>query len=79
MAPAAVDTLAAHFRDTGRKPEDYDIIATGDLGLVGRKLVLELMERKVILWMTVIRIAGAYFRRRCSGYHAGGSGCACSA
>src|SRR5690625_6788603 len=26
MAPAAVDTIQAHFRDLGRKPEDYDLI-----------------------------------------------------
>ncbi len=46
MAPAAADTLARHFLDTGRKPEDYDLIATGDLARVGhpiaRHLLLEL-------------------------------------
>ena len=31
MAPAAVDTIEAHFRDFGRNPDDYDLIATGDL------------------------------------------------
>ena len=32
MAPAAVDTIYNHFKDTGRTPKDYDVIATGDLG-----------------------------------------------
>ena len=31
MAPAAYETLKAHFQDTGRAPEDYDLIVTGDL------------------------------------------------
>ena len=32
MAPAAADLLKTHFEDTGRTPQDYDVIATGDLG-----------------------------------------------
>lgn len=35
MAPAAYDTLRAHFQDTGRSPDYYDLIATGDLGKLG--------------------------------------------
>ena len=45
MAPAAADTIAQHFKDTGRTPLDYDVIATGDLARVGhpiaRKLLLD--------------------------------------
>ncbi len=40
----AVDTIYKHFVDTGRKPEDYDVIATGDLGAVGKKLTEELLK-----------------------------------
>ena len=32
MAPAAVDTIMAHFRDMQISPGYYDLIATGDLG-----------------------------------------------
>ena len=32
MAPAAYDTLRAHFTATATGPEDYDLIVTGDLG-----------------------------------------------
>lgn len=31
MAPAAADTIAAHFQDTGFTPNDYDLIVTGRL------------------------------------------------
>lgn len=42
MAPAAYDTLSAHFRETGRKPSDYDAIITGDLGKIGHQILTEL-------------------------------------
>lgn len=42
MAPAAVSTMLQHFADTGRGPEYYDLIVTGDLGKVGYELALEL-------------------------------------
>ena len=38
MAPAAYETLRAHFTDTGRTQEDYDLIVTGDLGKLGSEL-----------------------------------------
>ena len=45
MAPAAYETLRAHFDDLHRAPEDYDLIVTGDLGRLGWELVRELFER----------------------------------
>ncbi|HHX77707.1 MAG TPA: stage V sporulation protein AD, partial [Firmicutes bacterium] len=44
MAPAAVDTIIAHFRDLGREPSYYDLIATGDLGHVGHKIAAGLLK-----------------------------------
>ncbi|MBR5225908.1 MAG: stage V sporulation protein AD, partial [Clostridia bacterium] len=35
MAPAAADTIAAHFQDMQRSFDDYDLIVTGDLGHLG--------------------------------------------
>ncbi len=32
MAPAACDTFKNFFEDTGTKPDEYDLIVTGDLG-----------------------------------------------
>ena len=44
MAPAAVDTISAHFRDLNISHHEYDLIATGDLGKIGRELSLELFK-----------------------------------
>lgn len=46
MAPAALDTLICHFNDTGRSPNYYDAIITGDLGHIGKDILLELSADK---------------------------------
>ena len=43
MAPAVIDTLQKHFEETGRTPDDYDLIVTGDLGIYGREIVKDYM------------------------------------
>ena len=48
MAPAACDLIAANLSDFGRKPEDYDKIITGDLGLVGQRALIDLLREKNI-------------------------------
>ena len=45
MAPAAVDTIEAHFRELNLKPSYYDLIATGDLGRVGHTIAKDLLEK----------------------------------
>ena len=45
MAPAAYSTLRAHFADTGLRPQDYDLIVTGDLGTLGSTIVTDLFQR----------------------------------
>ena len=42
MAPAALDTLITHFKDTCRNPEYYDVILTGDLGYIGKDILTEM-------------------------------------
>jgi hypothetical protein len=44
MAPAAVDTIIRHLSDTGREPGYYDLIMTGDLGLIGKEIALDLLS-----------------------------------
>ena len=44
MAPAAFDSLMTHFKDTGRKPSDYDAILTGDLGHIGKDILIDLCD-----------------------------------
>ncbi len=80
MAPAAVDTIRAHFKDTGFKPEDYDLIITGDLGHIGHEIVLELMQKEGYDMSKVFKDCGIeIFDREKQDTHAGGSGCGCSA
>ena len=48
MAPAAAKTVAQHLKDTGRTADYYDYIVTGDLGVYGSRLFLELLESEGI-------------------------------
>ena len=45
MAPAAAQTLFDFLTDTQTKPDDYDLILTGDLGLIGSSLMEEILRR----------------------------------
>lgn len=80
MAPAAVSTIYNHFKDTGRTPKDYDVIATGDLGKVGKKITLELLkEQGYDITSNYIDCGEEIFNNEEQGTEAGGSGCGCSA
>ena len=80
MAPAACDTLTAHFRDTGRTPSYYDAVITGDLGLIGRDIVRELMGmRGIDLGPAYTDCGVLIYDSAAQDTHAGGSGCGCSA
>lgn len=80
MAPAAADTIYRHLIDFDRSPEDYDLIVTGDLGTVGRDLLLELLMAKGFdLQKKHFDCGIAIFDDRTQDTHAGGSGCGCSA
>lgn len=48
MAPSAVDTLLKHLDATKTSIKDYDLVLTGDLGLVGEKIFKELLKAKGI-------------------------------
>lgn len=45
MAPAAADTITTFFKETQTEPKDYDLIVTGDLGLFGKELMVDLMSK----------------------------------
>ncbi len=78
MAPAAVDTLLAHFKDTGRKPDYYDAIFSGDLGSVGKSIVIDLMAKEGYDLSNGYFDCGELIFAESQDVHAGGSGCACS-
>lgn len=80
MAPAAYSTIKQFFKDTSKSPDDFDCIVTGDLGLVGSRILIELLHRDGI------EIADRHLDCGCMIYnqkeqdvHAGGSGCGCAA
>ena len=80
MAPAVFDTIAAHMSDTGHTAADYDLIATGDLGWIGRDLLLALADAAgVDLPPEKLIDCGASLYYREQDTHAGGSGCGCVA
>lgn len=80
MAPAAVDTLKQHFKDTGRSPDYYDLIATGDLGMYGKKITIELIkEYGFNLGENYIDCGDEIFDKERQDVKCGGSGCGCSA
>lgn len=81
MAPAAVDTIEAHFRDMEIEPDYYDIIVTGDLGSIGHKITLDkLIENGMRISGKIYKDCGMMiYDSEKQQVFAGGSGCACSA
>lgn len=80
MAPAAIATLEAHFSDTGRAPDFYDLIVTGDLGFVGRDIAAEILGEDGYDMSKNYNDCGCMiFDAKSQDAHAGGSGCGCSA
>lgn len=80
MAPAAAHTIYMHLKDTGRQPEEYDIIATGDLGIVGKKITDQLLlEYGYDLTKNHLDCGALIFNDEAQNTESGGSGCGCSA
>ncbi len=80
MAPAAWSTISAFFNDTGKTPNDFDMILTGDLGKVGSRLLCELAEKENVNIREVHKdCALMLYSFDEQDVHAGGSGCGCCA
>jgi stage V sporulation protein AD len=80
MAPAAVDTIQAHFRDLHVSASDYDLIATGDLGRVGHPIAADLLDKHgIIMTKEAFTDCGILIYTEEQPVIAGGSGCGCSA
>lgn len=80
MAPAAYATIRAHFADLQTGPEDFDRIVTGDLGQIGKELLMQLARRDgVSLGGKLMDCGTLVFDPDRQDVHAGGSGCGCSA
>lgn len=82
MAPAAVDTLLNHLQDTGRDIDYYDLVATGDLGYIGKDIMCDLLVDAGLDSQKVFSHyddCGTLLFSKDQDVHGGGSGCGCSA
>ncbi|WP_066071239.1 stage V sporulation protein AD [Neobacillus soli] len=80
MAPAAADTIIAHFRDLQLDPSYYDLIVTGDLGRVGHDTAFELLNKSGLkLERKQFQDCGLLMYKDDQPVQAGGSGAGCSA
>ena len=80
MAPAAADVIATNLEDMQKDVTYYDCIITGDLGAVGKTILMDLLKEKGY------DLTGRYtdcgleiFDAESQDTKAGGSGCGCSA
>ena len=80
MAPAALDTISAHFKNTGFTPDDYDLILTGDLGITGSDILCDLIKKEGFDIENKHNDCGKMlYDIGKQDVHAGGSGCGCCA
>jgi stage V sporulation protein AD len=80
MAPAALDTIIAHLKETQRDPKFYDLIITGDLGIFGKSIVIDLAKQQEYDLSSNYTDCGVeVFDAEKQGVDMGGSGCGCSA
>ena len=80
MAPAALSTIKAHFNDLGVGVKDYDLIVTGDLGQLGKDILLTMANQEGLELGGKLADCGTMiFDPLKQDVHSGGSGCGCSA
>ena len=80
MAGAAEDTLIRHFQDTDTTPSSYDAIFTGDLGHIGKDILIDLTSSKGYNIKSNYNDCGVLiFDKENQDTHSGGSGCGCIA
>lgn len=79
MAPAACETIKEHLTNMKRKVDDYDFIATGDLGKLGSEILIDLMEREGIILKQNYSDCGCVIYDKTERVFMGGSGAGCSA
>ena len=80
MAPAACDTIYQNLMDFNRQPQDYDRIITGDLGSVGKTILIDLLrDRDFDISRQHMDCGIEIYDARKQDTHAGGSGCGCAA
>jgi stage V sporulation protein AD len=80
MAPAAADTIIAHFKDLQIDPSYYDLIVTGDLAKIGRETTIELLQNSGLkIDQERFKDCGLLIYKEGQPVQAGASGAGCSA
>lgn len=80
MAVSAYHTIRRHFDDLKTGPEDFSLIVTGDLGQIGKEILMELARRDGISLGGKLADCGTLvYDTTAQDVHSGGSGCGCSA
>ncbi len=80
MAPAAADTIVAHFKDLNIEPSYYDLVVTGDLGRIGQATTYELLQQSGLnITQEQFQDCGLMIYRDDQPVQSGGSGAGCSA
>ena len=82
MAVAAANTIYQHLKDLKREVNYYDLIVTGDLGIYGKEILIEYMQKEYQIYLSRnYQDCGVMLYDRSSQKEvaAGGSGPVCSA
>lgn len=80
MAPAAYHTIRSHLDDFSLSETDFDWIITGDLGQVGKEMLVDIAARDGLHLEDKLKDCGCMvFDNTLQDVHSGGSGCGCSA
>lgn len=79
MCPAAAEVMKAHFIETNRKPDYYDLILTGDLGKLGSEILIDLLEYSGFHLSNNYGDCGQMMFSNTQKTYMGGSGCGCGA
>lgn len=80
MAPAAADTIMAHFRDLQIDPSYYDLIITGDLGKIGNEVAYKLIQQSGLnIERNQFKDCGLLIYKEDQPVQSGASGAGCSA
>ncbi len=79
MAPAAAQVIQANMKDFGMSPGEYDQIITGDLGKVGKDILIDILKAEGFDISSNYMDCGIEIYADQQKVQAGGSGCGCSA
>lgn len=79
MSPSSLSTILEHLRDTGRSPDYYDLIVTGDLGALGSRILKDLTWEKGVDIQKNHVDCGEIIYNVIEDEFQGGSGAGCSA